>query len=78
MIRSTSPSTSNGSVTSQNLKSKPGHPRSPGTAYVAALGHLWGPNPERGVFRTTDGGATWEHVLALDLALNPPGGAQHA
>ncbi|MBE0557096.1 MAG: glycosyl hydrolase, partial [Proteobacteria bacterium] len=31
--------------------------------YVAADGHLWGPNPERGVFKTTDGGATWTHVL---------------
>jgi photosystem II stability/assembly factor-like uncharacterized protein len=42
------------------------HPRDPERVYVAALGRLWGPNPERGVFRTTDGGRTWEHVLKLD------------
>src|SRR3954447_1485068 len=32
-------------------------------AYVAAVGHLWGSNPERGVFKTTDGGKTWNKVL---------------
>ena len=42
------------------------HPRDPDVAYVAALGHLWGSNRERGLFRTRDGGATWKHVLALD------------
>ena len=42
------------------------HPRDPDIVYVAAVGGLWGPNPERGVFKTTDGGETWEHVLALD------------
>ncbi|MDE2982341.1 MAG: hypothetical protein OXU74_14210 [Gemmatimonadota bacterium] len=42
------------------------HPRDPDVAYVAAVGHLWGPNPERGVYRTTDGGETWEHVLSVD------------
>ncbi|NIP81988.1 MAG: hypothetical protein GWM90_23325, partial [Gemmatimonadetes bacterium] len=31
------------------------HPRNPDIVYVAAVGHLWGPNPERGVYRTTDG-----------------------
>jgi photosystem II stability/assembly factor-like uncharacterized protein len=41
-------------------------PRDPDVAYVAALGHLWGPNPERGVFKTDDGGATWSHVLKVD------------
>jgi photosystem II stability/assembly factor-like uncharacterized protein len=35
------------------------HPKDPNTVYVAALGHLWGPNEMRGVYRTTDGGATW-------------------
>src|SRR5205823_14775148 len=40
------------------------HPKQPSTAYVAALGHLWGPNKERGVFKTTDGGKTWQHALA--------------
>jgi photosystem II stability/assembly factor-like uncharacterized protein len=54
------------------------HPRNPDIVYVAALGHLWGPNPERGVYRTTDGGATWKQVLtkgneagAADLAMDP-------
>ena len=46
--------------------------------YVAALGHLWGANPERGVFMTVDGGQNWQHVLSLnedtgavDLAMDP-------
>ena len=46
--------------------------------YVAALGRLWGPNKERGVFKTTDGGVTWQPVLALnqdtgavDLVMDP-------
>ena len=38
-------------------------PRNPDLVYVAALGHAWGPNRERGVFRSRDGGATWDHVL---------------
>ncbi len=42
------------------------HPDDPDIAWVAALGHLYGPQPERGVFRTTDGGATWERVLFVD------------
>ena len=41
-------------------------PRDPDVAYVAALGRLWGPNPERGVFKTADGGATWTQVLKID------------
>jgi photosystem II stability/assembly factor-like uncharacterized protein len=41
-------------------------PRNPDVCYVAALGRLWGPSKERGVFKTTDGGATWTHVLAID------------
>ena len=54
------------------------HPRNPDIVYVAALGHLFGPNAERGVFRSTDGGKTWEHVLfksvdagVADLSLDP-------
>jgi photosystem II stability/assembly factor-like uncharacterized protein len=54
------------------------HPHDPDTVWVAALGHAWGPNKERGVFRTRDGGATWQHVLfksenagAVDLSLDP-------
>jgi len=42
------------------------HPGDPNTVYVAALGHLWGPNEERGVFKTTDGGETWKKVLYVD------------
>ena len=54
------------------------HPRDPDTAYVAAFGHAWGPSQERGVFRTRDGGRTWQHVLfrseragSHDVALDP-------
>ncbi len=39
------------------------HPQNPDVALVCALGHAWGPNEERGVFRTTDGGRTWQKVL---------------
>jgi photosystem II stability/assembly factor-like uncharacterized protein len=53
-------------------------PRSPGIVYVAAMGTLFTPNSERGVFKSTDGGATWNHVLyindstgVVDIALNP-------
>ena len=42
------------------------HPKDPDTAYVCALGHLWGENAERGVFKTTDGGKTWQHSLKVD------------
>ncbi len=39
------------------------HPTNPDLVYVAALGHVWGPNPERGVYRTNDGGKSWKKVL---------------
>jgi photosystem II stability/assembly factor-like uncharacterized protein len=42
------------------------HPSDPDIVYVGALGHAHGPQPERGVFRTIDGGETWEHVLFVD------------
>jgi photosystem II stability/assembly factor-like uncharacterized protein len=42
------------------------HPQDPDVVYVGALGHLFGPNAERGVFRSTDGGRTWEKTLYLD------------
>ncbi|HET8922874.1 MAG TPA: hypothetical protein VFN26_07730 [Candidatus Acidoferrum sp.] len=42
------------------------HPTNPDVAFVAALGHAYGPNTERGIFRTRDGGKTWEKVLYLD------------
>ena len=41
-------------------------PRDPNTVFVAALGHAFGANPERGVFRSTDGGVTWQKVLFKD------------
>ncbi|MBK8492378.1 MAG: glycosyl hydrolase [Saprospirales bacterium] len=54
------------------------HPTDPNTAWVAALGHLYSPNQERGVYKTTDGGKTWTRVLfandnagAIDLVLDP-------
>ena len=53
-------------------------PRDPERVYVAALGHAYGPQPERGIFRTTDGGKTWEKVLfvndstgAIDIVMDP-------
>jgi photosystem II stability/assembly factor-like uncharacterized protein len=42
------------------------HPTDPDIVYVAALGHAHAPQRERGIFRSTDGGATWEHVLFVD------------
>ena len=42
------------------------HPKNPDIALVAALGHAFGPNDERGVFRTADGGRTWSKVLYRD------------
>jgi photosystem II stability/assembly factor-like uncharacterized protein len=42
------------------------HPDDPNILYVAAMGHLWGPNPERGLYRSRDGGETWEKILYVD------------
>jgi photosystem II stability/assembly factor-like uncharacterized protein len=42
------------------------HPTNPDVVYVAALGHLWGPNKERGLFKTTDGGKTWINTKFID------------
>jgi photosystem II stability/assembly factor-like uncharacterized protein len=54
------------------------HPQNPDLVYVAALGHAHGPNPERGIYRTRDGGKTWEQILfrsekagAIDLSMDP-------
>jgi photosystem II stability/assembly factor-like uncharacterized protein len=54
------------------------HPNDPNTVYIAAAGHLWGSNTERGVFKTSDGGKTWKKVLykdentgAIDLVIDP-------
>jgi photosystem II stability/assembly factor-like uncharacterized protein len=41
-------------------------PSNPNTVFVGAIGHAWGANSERGVFRTTDGGKTWQKVLYID------------
>src|SRR6266852_6323265 len=53
-------------------------PKDPHKLYVAALGHAYGPNPERGVFRSNDGGKNWQRILfknentgAIDLAFEP-------
>ena len=53
-------------------------PRNSNVVYVAALGHLWGANPERGLYKTTDGGKTWARVLfvnddtgVVDVKLDP-------
>jgi photosystem II stability/assembly factor-like uncharacterized protein len=54
------------------------HPANPDIVYVGALGRLWGDNPERGLFKTTDGGKTWNKVLfvddktgVIDMRMNP-------
>ena len=54
------------------------HPTDPQLLYVAALGHLWGPNDERGLYKSTDGGDSWERILfvdensgVVDVALDP-------
>ena len=41
------------------------HPQDPNVAFAAVLGNIFGPNPERGVYRTKDGGKTWEQVLKV-------------
>lgn len=62
----------------QHIASVIVHPRNPDIVLVAALGHAYGPNSERGVFRTTDGGKTWDKVLykdektgAIDVVFDP-------
>jgi photosystem II stability/assembly factor-like uncharacterized protein len=54
------------------------HPKAADVAYVAALGNLWAPSPDRGVYKTTDAGGTWTKVLfvdtltgVVDLAMDP-------
>ncbi len=42
------------------------HPKNPDVVYVGALGRLWGPSPQRGLFKTTDGGKTWKRILFVD------------
>jgi photosystem II stability/assembly factor-like uncharacterized protein len=54
------------------------HPEKPDVVYVGALGRLWGPNEDRGLYKTTDGGKNWEKILyvddltgVIDVELNP-------
>ncbi|MEP7343927.1 MAG: hypothetical protein ABI877_01610 [Gemmatimonadaceae bacterium] len=42
------------------------HPRNPDVVWVAALGHLFGPNADRGVYKSSDGGKSWRNVLFVD------------
>ncbi len=42
------------------------HPQDPDLVYAAVLGNIFGPNPERGVYRTTDGGKSWERIHSVD------------
>ena len=67
-----------GLAETQNIGEIVIHPRNPDIVYVAALGHVWGENPERGIYRTTDGGETWTRLLfksekagAVDLSMDP-------
>ena len=66
-----------GLAATQNIARIRVHPNDPDLVYVAAFGHRFGPNPERGVYRSRDGGVTWERVLhcgehvgAIDLSLD--------
>jgi photosystem II stability/assembly factor-like uncharacterized protein len=61
------------------------HPANPDIVFVAAMGHLWGPNEERGLYRTRDGGKTWQRVLGVnedtgigDVAIDPDGRTLYA
>ena len=54
------------------------HPQNPDVVFVAVLGHFWSTNDNRGVYRTVDGGQTWEHFLyvnertgANDVVISP-------
>jgi len=67
-----------GLAETQNIGEIVIHPTNPDIVYVAALGHVWGTNRERGVYRSLEGGKTWKQVLfksdkagAVDLALDP-------
>ena len=70
--------TSVGLAATQQISRVRVHPTNPDVVWVGAQGHAFGPNPERGVYRTTDGGKTWRQVLfrndstgVSDLVLDP-------
>jgi len=63
---------------SRNIGRMAVHPTNPDIVYVAAMGNLFADNPDRGVFKTTDGGQSWQKILyisdstgAIDVVLNP-------
>ncbi len=67
-----------GLTDTQHIASVLVHPRNPDIVFVAALGHAYGPNDERGIYRSLNGGKTWERVLfkdnhtgAIDIAMDP-------
>jgi photosystem II stability/assembly factor-like uncharacterized protein len=67
-----------GLTDSQHISRVRIHPKNPDLVYAAVMGHLFGSNDERGVYRSRDGGASWERVLfvsdevgAVDLAMDP-------
>ena len=67
-----------GLAETQNISRIRVHPTNPDIVFVAAFGHHAAPNPERGVFRSKDGGKTWENVLfrdgktgAIELVIDP-------
>src|SRR5205085_10111083 len=55
-----------GLAETQNISKIRAHPTNPDLVYVAAFGHHAAPNPERGVFRSKDGGKTWDKILFRD------------
>src|SRR5215471_3067465 len=55
-----------GLVETQSIARVVVHPKDPNIVYVAALGHLFGPNKDRGLYKTTDGGATWTNTKFID------------
>lgn len=67
-----------GLVETQNISKIRVHPTNPDVVYVAAFGHHAAPNPDRGVFRSKDGGKTWQKILfrddqtgAIELVMDP-------
>jgi photosystem II stability/assembly factor-like uncharacterized protein len=55
-----------GLVDTQSIARVVVHPKDPNIVYVAAIGHLFGPNKDRGLYKTTDGGATWTNTKFID------------